>query len=315
MAGDKGELMRPSRRRLGRTLIGLAVLALSPAHAQVSDVPFVPTPPKVVDMMLGIAKVGPSDYVIDLGSGDGRIVIAAAKKYGARGLGVDIDSALVETARREAQRQGVSDKVSFANRNLFITDIRDATVITMYLYPQVIMQLRPRLLKELKPGTRIVSHEFTLDEWQPDAKVTVPVPDKPYGAPYSEVYLWIVPANATGKWRWRAPGAARDDEVTLEQTFQKLDGAGSVAGRAGRITDGRVTGEEVRFAFRPEDPGGVVHEFSGRLTGDALRGTVIARGETAVQREWQAVRVARGTMNINAGAHAARNMARAEEQR
>jgi hypothetical protein len=279
----------------------LAVLALSSAQAQVSDVPFVPTPPKVVDVMLGIAKVGSSDYVIDLGSGDGRIVIAAARKYGARGLGVDIDSALVGTARSEAQRLGVGDKVRFVNQNLFITDIRDATVVTMYLYPQVIMQLRPRLLRELKPGTRIVSHEFTLDEWQPDAKVTVPVPDKPYGAPYSEVYLWIVPANASGKWRWRAPGAARDDEVTLEQTFQKLEGAGSMEGQAGRIAEGRVNGEEVRFVFRPGDERGVVHEFSGRLTGDALRGTVVVRGGTAVQREWQAVRVARGTMNINAG--------------
>ena len=290
-------------------------LTLSSAQAQVSDVPFVPTPPQVVDVMLGIAKVGPSDYVIDLGSGDGRIVIAAAKKYGARGLGVDIDGALVDTARREAQRQGVSDKASFANRNLFITDISDATVVTMYLFPRVVMQLRPRLLRELKPGTRIVSHEFALDEWQPDAKVTVPVPDKPYGAPYSEVYLWIVPANASGKWRWRAPGAARDDEATLEQTFQKLDGAGSVEGRPGRIIEGRVNGDEVRFAFRSGNQGSAVYQFSGRLTGDELRGTAIVRGETAAQREWRAVRVARGTMNINAGAQAARHMAKAEEQR
>jgi hypothetical protein len=302
---------RACRNRAG-ILAGLAV-AVSTAYAQVSDVPFVPTPPKVVEVMLGIAKVGQSDYVIDLGSGDGRIVIAAAKKYGARGLGVDIDGALVDTARREAQRQGVSDKVSFANRNLFITDISDATVVTMYLFPRVIMQLRPRLLQELKPGTRIVSHEFALDEWQPDAKVTVPVPDKPYGTPYSEVYLWIVPANASGKWRWRAPGAARDDELTLEQTFQKLDGAGSVDGRMGRIARGRVEGDEVRFEFRSAEQNGPVHQFSGRLTGDALRGIVVAKGQAAIQREWQAVRVARGTMNINAGAHAARNTARAEE--
>jgi hypothetical protein len=306
--------MRLACRNPAGILAGLAV-AVSPAYAQVSDVPFVPTPPKVVDVMLGIAKVGPSDYVIDLGSGDGRIVIAAAKKYGARGLGVDIDGALVDTARREAQRQGVSDKVTFANRNLFITDISDATVVTMYLFPRVIMQLRPRLLQELKPGTRIVSHEFALDEWQPDAKVTVPVPDKRYGAPYSEVYLWIVPANASGKWRWRAPGAAREDELTLEQTFQKLEGAGSVEGRAGRIAGGRVEGDEVRFEFRSLEQNGPVHQFSGRLTGDALRGSVVAKGQAAIQREWQAVRVARGTMNINAGAHVARNMARAEEQK
>jgi SAM-dependent methyltransferase len=313
MAGGEGEVMRAGRQLL---LVGLVALAVSASvRAQVSDVPFVPTPPKVVDMMLDIAKVGPNDYVIDLGSGDGRIVIAAARKHGARGLGVDIDGALVDAARQEARRQGVSDKVAFANRNLFITDISDATVVTMYLYPQVIMQLRPRLLRELKPGTRIVSHEFALDEWQPDAKVTVPVPDKPYGVPSSDVYMWIVPANAAGRWRWRPPGAGRDDEVTLEQTFQRLEGAGSIDGRAGRVTGGRVTGEEVRFSFRAEGEGESVREFSGRLSGDAIQGAVLVRGQTAVRREWQAVRVARGTININADASTARHRAIAEERR
>lgn len=305
--------MRAARQLL---LVGLVALTVSASvHAQVSDVPFVPTPSKVVDVMLGIAKVGPSDYVIDLGSGDGRIVIAAARKHGARGLGVDIDGALVDAARQEARRQGVSDRVAFANRNLFITDISDATVVTMYLYPRVIMQLRPRLLRELKPGTRIVSHEFALDEWQPDQKVTVPVPDKPYGAPSSDVFLWIVPANAAGKWRWRPPGAARDDEVTLEQTFQRLAGTGSIDGRAGRVTGGRVTGEEVRFSFRAEGEGESIREFSGRLSDDAIQGAVLVQGQSAVKREWQAVRVARGTININADASMARHRAIAEERR
>ena len=305
--------MRAARQLL---LVGLVALTVSASvHAQVSDVPFVPTPSKVVDVMLGIAKVGPSDYVIDLGSGDGRIVIAAARKHGARGLGVDIDGALVDAARQEARRQGVSDRVAFVNRNLFITDISDATVVTMYLYPRVIMQLRPRLLRELKPGTRIVSHEFALDEWQPDQKVTVPVPDKPYGAPSSDVFLWIVPANAAGKWRWRPPGAARDDEVTLEQTFQRLAGTGSIDGRAGRVTGGRVTGEEVRFSFRAEGEGESIREFSGRLSDDAIQGAVLVQGQSAVKREWQAVRVARGTININADASMARHRAIAEERR
>src|ERR1051325_10877652 len=130
------------------------------ACAQQSDVPYVPTPPNVVEAMLEIAKVGPNDYLIDLGSGDGRILITAAKKYGTRGLGVDLDGSLVSDAKREARRQGVADRVEFLEQNLFITDIDKATVLTAYLFPQVNMELRPRLFAELRPGTRVVSHEF-----------------------------------------------------------------------------------------------------------------------------------------------------------
>ena len=166
-------------------------------HA-LADVPYVPTPPGVVDAMLRIAGVGPHDFVIDLGSGDGRIVIAAAQKHGARGFGVEIDGALVSAARREAQRAGVRDRVEFREGNLFATDIGVASVVTMYLYPGLMMQLRPRLFAELKPGTRVVAHDFDMDAWRPDARVTVPVPDKPYGPPSSEVFLWIMPANAAG---------------------------------------------------------------------------------------------------------------------
>ena len=165
--------------------------------------PYVPTPSNVVDAMLDIAKVGPGDFVIDLGSGDGRIVITAAKKYGARGFGVDLDGSLVSGARREAERQGVKDKVEFHARNLFITEIGQATVLTMYLFPRVNMQLRPRIFAELKPGTRVVSHEFDFGNWKPDAQKTIAVPNKSYGPPSSVVYLWIVPANAAGRWQWK----------------------------------------------------------------------------------------------------------------
>ena len=189
----------------------VAAPALSPAAEQHphADVPFVPTPPAVVAAMLGIADVAPDDFVIDLGSGDGRIVIAAAKQRGARGFGVEIDGALVGAARREAQREGVAGRVEFREQNLFITEMDRATVVTMYLYPRLMLRLRPRLFAELRPGARIVSHDFDMEGWRPDARVTVPVPDKPYGPPSSEVYLWIIPANAAGAWRWRsADGAA-----------------------------------------------------------------------------------------------------------
>jgi len=290
-----------SASRRARAMAGGALLIaiVGGALAQGADVPYVPTPAKVVEVMLGMAQVGPKDYLIDLGSGDGRIVITAAKKYGTRGLGVDIDSALVAEAQREARRQGVSDKVTFALRNLFITDISQANVVTMYLFPQVNMALRPRLLQELKPGTRVVSHEFDMDDWQPDERVRVPVPDKPYGAPSSDVFLWIVPADASGRWRWRMPGAAAEDVVTLRQRFQMLEGEGTVAGRAARWGGGRVRGEAVRFTFVTDVEGRAVqHEFAGRIDGDAIRGTAMAR--EGGRHDWHATRTARGTMQVSA---------------
>ena len=317
MAGGEGQLRRGTGHILTKaSLLGWSLVLATVAGAQTADVPYVPTPAIVVDAMLSIAKVGPQDYVVDLGSGDGRINIAAAKKYGARGFGVDIDAALVNAAQREAQRQGVGDRVSFYARNLYITDFSQATVITMYLFPQVNMRLRPRFFSELKPGTRIVSHEFDMDEWKPDGRVTLKVPDKPYGPPSSEVLLWIVPANAAGRWRWPSQNNREDDEVVLEQSFQMLQGKGYIAGRTGSVTQGRVNGEQVHFTFQSKDGSGTVeHEFQGRLSGDALRGEWTTRTDRAVRREWQATRSARGTININARAPSARHMAFAEEQK
>ncbi len=286
-----------------RFLCVAALLASTHAAAQVADVPYVPTPWNVVDAMLEMAKVGLDDFVIDLGSGDGRIVIAAAKKYGARGLGVDIDGALVTNAQREAQRQGVSDRVAFYERNLFITDISRATVLTMYLFPQVNTRLRPRLLVELKPGTRIVSHEFDMDNWQPDEKIVVPVPDKTYGPPSSEIFLWIVPADASGKWRWRLAiaGIPRDYELTLEQTFQILRGSPAVAGKGARFGNGRMRGENMTFELIAEIDGrDLQHEFSGRVSGDSISGRVTLAGRGREQQEWHAARIARGKMNVSA---------------
>ena len=288
----------------GTRLLCLTVLlAAIDGTARASDVPYVPTPWNVVDAMLGIAKVGPDDFLIDLGSGDGRIVITAAKKYGTRGFGVDIDGALVTNAQREAQRQGVSDRVAFYERNLFITDIGRATVLTMYLFPQVNMRLRPRLFVELKPGTRIVSHDFDMDNWQPDEKITLAVPDKSYGPPSSEVFLWIVPADASGKWRWRLTlaGIPRDYEVTFEQTFQMLEGSPVVAGKGARFRSGRMRGENISFALVAEIDGrDVRHEFSGRVSGDSISGRVTLHGGGREQLEWHAARIARGKMNVSA---------------
>jgi len=248
--------------------------------------------------MLGIADVGPEDYVIDLGSGDGRIVIAAAKQRGARGTGVEIDGALVGAARHEAQREGVAGRVEFMEQSIFVAEIGQATVIMMYLYPRLMLQLRPRLFAELRPGTRIVSHDFDMESWRPDARVTVPVPDKPYGPPSSEVYLWIIPANAAGAWQWRSSdgAAAVEYELTLSQSFQMLEGKALIGGQPGRLEGGRMRGDEIRLMLIAEAGGRTLrHEFSGRVDGDAINGKVRLPGGSEL--DWRAKRVKRGNIN------------------
>lgn len=275
--------------------------AWSPAAEQhaLADVPYVPTPPAVVDVMLGLAGVGPADYVIDLGSGDGRIVIAAAKQCGARGMGVEIDGNLVGAARREAQREGVAGRVEFREQNLFITEIGQATVVTMYLYPRLMLQLRPRLFAELKPGTRVVSHDFDMERWLPEARVTVPVPDKPYGSPSSEVFFWIMPANAAGTWRWRsADDAAAENELTVSQTYQMLEGRGVAGGRTVRVESGRVRGDEIRLMLTAEIDGRAVRQaLNGRVSGDTIRGKEQLPG--GGERDWSATRVERGSIKVS----------------
>jgi hypothetical protein len=283
-------------------VFAFSVRALLPcdAFAQAADVPYVPTPMIVVEAMLNIANVGPNDFVIDLGSGDGRIVITAAKKYGARGFGVDLDGALVSQARRDAARQGVADRVEFHARNLFITDIDKATVLTSYLFPRVNMQLRPRIFSELRPGTRVVSHEFDFGNWRPDAQLHVAVPEKRYGSPASEVYLWIVPANAAGNWQWGSTigGSLIECELTLDQTFQMLQGSALAGGKPARVESAKLNGHEIVVVLVAEVNGQALRqEFSGRIEGDTIRGrSRSAGGDT----EWQATRVVRGKINIDA---------------
>ncbi|MDB5864731.1 MAG: hypothetical protein JWO70_2537 [Betaproteobacteria bacterium] len=283
-------------------------LALAPAlaFAQAADVPYVATPQNVVDTMLDLAKVGPNDFLIDLGSGDGRIVITAAKKYGTRGFGVDLDGALVSEARREAERQGVKDKAEFYTRNIFVTDIGRATVLTTYLFSHVNIELRPKIFSELKPGTRVVSHEFDFGNWKPDAQRRVPVPRKPYGPPASDVYLWIVPANAAGRWQWRVPAesGAIEWEAALEQTFQALVGSARAGGNPAHIESATMRGEEIALVITAQvNAKPVRHELHGRIEGEAIRGTLRIAGAQQ-DLEWQATRVSRGKINIDAAAAA-----------
>ena len=272
------------------------VLAAPSALAQEPRVPYVPTPQEVVERMLEMAKVGPYDYLIDLGSGDGRIVITAAKKFGARGFGVDLNPVRIQEANDNARRAGVIDKVAFYQRDLFETDLDSATVITMYLLPQVNLELRPKLLK-LKPGTRLVSHDFDMGDWKPDTHVTVNAKDK-YGGSggTSDIYYWVVPAAAGGVWQWELPAVGKPQayELKLEQRYQGISGTVSVGGSTTKITNARLRGEEIRFAFTANVNGQAVrHEFNGRISGDTVTGSALLSGPRVQgQHDWYARRSA-----------------------
>lgn len=289
------------RIALARALIPvLGIVTLPRVFAQAADVPYVATPMNVVEAMLELGSVGPEDYLIDLGSGDGRIVITAVKKRGARGLGVELDGALVSEARREAQRQGIGGRAEFRAENLFVTDLKAATVLTSYLFPRINMQLRPVIFEQLKPGSRVVSHEFDFGNWKPDAQVTVKVPNKPYGPPQSDVFLWVVPAKAAGRWEWRFPEEpARAYSVTFEQTFQELRGTAAIADKPARLENAWLRGEEVRFTLVAELDGKPLRrEFVGRVAGDTLVGKARApNAESGIA--WHATRVAPGKINID----------------
>lgn len=218
--------------------------AVTPVPAFVEEVPFVTTPDNVTLEMLGAAQVGPTDHVIDLGSGDGRIVILAAKRFGASGLGVEIVPDLVAQSQRNAQAAGVAQRVAFREQDLFQTDMSAATVITMYLLPEVNLKLRPQLLA-LKPGTRIVSHDWDMGDWLPDRSTVVPVPDKKLGlAKSSKVHLWVVPAQVQGL--WCGAGLLRRFSLNVAQQYQSFTATLADAQRnRSRTLQGRIQGSQL----------------------------------------------------------------------
>lgn len=289
-------------------LVCAAMLATATAcaFAQEPRVPYVPTPQEVVERMLQMAKAGANDYLIDLGSGDGRIVVTAAKKHGARGFGVDINPTRVAEALDNAKKAGVTDKAAFYQRDLFQTDLSQATVITMYLLPRVNMELRPKLLG-LKPGTRIVSHDFSMDDWKPDAFVKLEVKEKYGGAGgQSDVYLWMVPAKVAGNWRWELSSGGRGARpqayaVTLGQTFQMVTGSASVNGRTASLQNVKLQGDEISFSFTADlGTGPVKHEFKGKVDGENVSGSATLSGSrTQGQYDWHAARAQRAAGQVN----------------
>jgi hypothetical protein len=285
-------------RRVALVLLAsLAPVGAVGAQQGVGDVVYVPTPQVVVDTMLRMANVGPADYLIDLGSGDGRVVITAAKR-GARALGVDLDRHLLGIANDAAQREGVAARATFREQNLFETDLAGATVVTTYLLPEMNLKLRPKILA-LPPGTRVVAHDYPMGDWLPDDREMLSVPEKKVGqAGISYLYLWHVPARVAGRWQGPIPSGAGTAalEVDFEQTFQILTGqATAVAGRPIRLRTPTLRGDALAFLLEvgsTQNP--VRYSFRGRVAGDEVRGTVVVSDPARGQREhpWSAQRVA-----------------------
>jgi len=289
-------------------MFAAALLLLAPAAMAQDgrgDVVYVPTPQIVVDEMLRLAKVGPNDYLIDLGSGDGRIVITAAKKLGARGFGVDLDTHLLKLANDAAKKEGVADRAHFIEQNLFETDLGPATVITSYLLPTMNERLRPKLLA-LKPGTRVVAHDYAMGEWGSDDDKTLIVPEKVVGDPgKSYIFLWIIPARVAGNWESQIMVGGRSVryEFRLEQHYQLVHGTARAGEWDAKVPQIRMVGEQI--AFKLEVPGTgkppVSHQFRGVVKGELIEGNVTI-GEGAGQHvvPWQARLTRRGEAYMGA---------------
>ena len=277
---------------VSRTFL-VACFAAAPALAQDwGDTPYVQTPQNVVDKMLEIAKVGREDYVIDLGSGDGRMVITAAGKHGARGFGVDLDPRLVALANRNAAKAGVADRAVFYQRDLHETDIGPASVLTIYLLPEVNLMIRTRILATLKPGSRVVAHDYDMGEWPPDFQMELAAPGKTVGiSQRSKIFYWVVPGRAAGRWRWPLvlDGASQEFELALNQYFQQLDGTLNSVGRKLRLERPALVGERISFTAVVGD---ARHEYSGRIVQHAIEGTArVIRGNDRRELAWSATRV------------------------
>ena len=235
--------------------------------------PYVPSPQSVVSDMLRYADVSANDFLIDLGSGDGRIVLTAAKVFGARGFGVEIKEDLVKRANEAAHKEGVADRVKFMKADLFKTDISQATVITMYLLPDTVNLLKDKLLTELRPGTRIVSHDYPLTGWIPEKYVQMDLEDKVQisGVTTTLIYLYIVPAKVAGKWEAHMPPAISKQPATLslKQQLTRVSGSLRLDGRDIPLEEAKLRGDKLTFRLA-----GRKGEFSGTVKGSAIEGMV-----------------------------------------
>ena len=267
------------QRMTVRFAAGLSFVAASFSQAQEIDAgPYVPTPQYIVDRMLQMAAVTAADYVIDLGSGDGRIVITAAKQFGARGMGVDISEKLVELATTNSHKERVSDKVRFVRQDAFKTDLAQASVLTLYLLPRFVLDLRPRMLAQLKPGARIVSHDYSLGDWDSDNAVTFDSPEKEAinGASQTSLFFYVVPARVAGTWQFALPDGLprRSTELVVQQVYQKI--SVSPPGAQGRpLKHAALRGDRIELTL---PVGSASYLATGQVKGERIEGTVDVAG-------------------------------------
>ena len=278
-----------------KILIGFlfALLFIFPCKGAIQeydlDVPYVPTPYEVVAEMLRMADIGKDDILYDLGSGDGRIVITAAKEMGCRGIGVEIDARRIKQSRENAAKEKVTNRVKFLQQDMFEANISRATVVAIYLLQSVNLKLRPKLLRELKPGTRIVSHNYSMGEWKADKTSEVNIEWKKH-----TVYYWVVPANVTGTWEWSIPTSSGNDhyELKLIQRFQEFAGTLFVNGSGMLIGLGEIIGDKLQFTVeRNLNEQTVPMLFSGRVSGNSIEGSIKSEGGSAINPiKWKAQR-------------------------
>jgi len=243
------------------------------------DVPYEPSSEEVIRAMLEIAQVGKNDLVYDLGCGDGRIVIAAAQKVGARGVGVDLDPERIKESLENARKANVANRVQFFQKDLFQTDIGKATVVMLYLWPEVNLKLRPKLLRELKPGTRVVSHSHNMGSWEPDQTITAPEGHN--------VYFWVIPANVTGVWEWDMPGEKERYVLKLSQQFQKVSGMLQLGPDEVPVKNLELKADRFQFIVERFFKGQTqTLRFIGRVQGHLIEGT--AEGMTVGSQGKQA---------------------------
>ena len=309
--------MEKKKRYFKKPLIGLfiaitlIIFSFSKVTAQQKkpEVPFVPTPDAVVEEMLRMANVGEDDVLYDLGCGDGRIVITAVKKFGCRGIGIDIDPNRIKECRENAREAGVSEKAQFILMDLFKVDLSEATVVTLYLLPKVNIQLRPKLFQELKPGTRVVSHEFNMGDWKPDTSFELETDDfrdlyqedpwdmyQFFGQIRHLVFFWIIPENVQGTWSLTIPDFSKKNQFTLnlDQEFQKV--TGEVFEEAIllplSIQGNKIKGDKLQFTI--ERNAGEHTErmhFEGIVKGDIMTGALKIEGTSGKEKiKWTAKR-------------------------
>lgn len=303
--------MKKNRTTMKKTLMGLISLSLllllnisavQQRPLKQPEVPYVPTPEKVVEEMLKMADVQKDDVLYDLGCGDGRIVITAALTKGCRGVGIDIDPQRIQESRQNAIDAGVEDKVEFLLHDLFETDISKASVVTLYLLSSVNLRLRPILFRDLEPGTRVVSHDFSMGDWKPhesiEMELETPANENFYSESYWDrhsIYFWIIPANVTGTWNWTmdAGSKKKDYSLKLDQNFQKIEGTAVEGSKSILLTipDGHIIGDTLKFTLERKVGGQTERlHFEGTVKGHTVEGTVKIEGQSGSSNKWKARR-------------------------